>query len=156
MGSAAKEGRAMISFHEMKPEDAAAVEGIERASFAVPWSRRAFWEEAANERTLYLVARMDGEIVGYAGAWIILDEAQITNVAVAPEKRGQGIGRRLMDEMMARAKARGASRMTLEVRPSNAVALTLYKSCGFLDYGRRPRYYQDNGEDAVIMWKMEL
>ena len=156
MGSAAKEGRAMISFREMTPEDAAAVEEIERASFAVPWSRRAFWEEAANERTLYLVARMDGEIVGYAGAWIILDEAQITNVAVAPEKRGQGIGRRLMDEMMARAKARGASRMTLEVRPSNEAALTLYKSCGFLDYGRRPRYYQDNGEDAVIMWKMEL
>lgn len=146
----------MISFREMRPEDAAAVEEIERASFAVPWSRRAFWEEAKNERTLYLVALMEGEIVGYAGAWILLDEAQITNVAVAPKKRGQGIGRHLMEEMMARAKARGASRMTLEVRPSNAVALTLYKSCGFLDYGRRPHYYQDNGEDAIIMWNMQL
>ena len=156
MGSAAKEGRAMISFREMRPEDAAAVEEIERASFAVPWSRRAFWEEAKNERTLYLVALMEGEIAGYAGAWILLDEAQITNVAVAPEKRGRGIGRRLMEEMMARAKVRGASRMTLEVRPSNEAALTLYKSCGFLDYGRRPHYYQDNGEDAIIMWNMQL
>ena len=80
----------MISFREMRPEDAAAVEAIERASFAVPWSRRAFWEEAQNERTVYLVALLEGEIVGYAGAWILLDEAQITNVAVAPEKRGQG------------------------------------------------------------------
>lgn len=146
----------MISFREMRPEDAAAVEEIERASFAVPWSRRAFWEEAQNERTVYLVALLEGEIVGYAGAWILLDEAQITNVAVAPEKRGQGVGRRLMEEMMRRAKARGAMRMTLEVRPSNEAALTLYKSCGFHDYGRRPHYYQDNGEDAVIMWNMKL
>ena len=146
----------MISFREMRPEDAAAVEEIERASFAVPWSRRAFWEEAQNERTVYLVALLEGEIVGYAGAWIILDEAQITNVAVTPEKRGQGVGRRLMEEMMRRAKARGAMRMTLEVRPSNEAALTLYKSCGFQDYGRRPRYYQDNGEDAIIMWNMKL
>lgn len=156
MGGAAEEGRAMISFREMHPEDAAAVERIERVSFAVPWSRRAFWEETANERTLYLVAIAEGKIVGYAGAWIVLDEAQITNVAVAPEKRGQGVGRRLMEEMMARAKARGAVRMTLEVRPSNEAALTLYKSCGFEDYGRRPHYYQDNGEDAVIMWHMHL
>ncbi len=156
MGGAAKEGGAMISFREMRPEDAAAVEAIERASFAVPWSRRAFWEEAQNERTVYLVALLQGEIVGYAGAWILLDEAQITNVAVAPEKRGQGVGRRLMAEMMMRAKARGAMRMTLEVRPSNEAALTLYKSCGFQDYGRRPHYYQDNGEDAVIMWNMKL
>ena len=156
MGGAAKEGGAMISFREMRPEDAAAVERIERASFAVPWSRRAFWEEAQNERTVYLVALLQGEIVGYAGAWILLDEAQITNVAVAPEKRGQGVGRCLMEEMMRRAKVRGAMRMTLEVRPSNEAALTLYKSCGFQDYGRRPRYYQDNGEDAIIMWNMKL
>ena len=146
----------MISFREMMPQDAAEVERIEQASFAVPWSRQSFWEEAANEQTLYLLLLEDEQIIGYAGAWLVLDEAQVTNVAIAAEKRGQGFGHKLMAELMARARERGARRMTLEVRPSNTAALALYKDCGFADYGRRPRYYQDNGEDAVIMWNMKL
>ena len=146
----------MISFREMMPQDAAEVERIEQVSFAVPWSRQSFWEEAANEQTLYLLLLEDEQIIGYAGAWLVLDEAQVTNVAIAPEKRGQGFGHKLMAELMACARERGARRMTLEVRPSNTAALALYKDCGFADYGRRPRYYQDNGEDAVIMWNMKL
>ena len=74
----------MISFREMTPEDADAVEQVEKASFFVPWSRKSFWEEAANERTYYLLALDDDKVVGYAGTWILDDEAQITNVAVAP------------------------------------------------------------------------
>ena len=74
----------MISFREMKPDDAAAVEEVEKASFSMPWSRKSFWEEAANERTYYLLALDDGKVIGYAGTWILDDEAQITNVAVAP------------------------------------------------------------------------
>ena len=146
----------MISFREMMPQDAAEVERIEQVSFAVPWSRQSFWEEAANEQTLYLLLLEDEQIIGYAGVWLVLDEAQVTNVAIAPEKRDQGFGHKLMAELMARARERGARRMTLEVRPSNTAALALYKDCGFKDYGRRPRYYQDNGEDAVIMWNMKL
>ena len=146
----------MISFREMKPEDAEAVEEVEKASFAVPWSRKSFWEEAANERTCYLLA-LDGEtVVGYAGAWILDDEAQVTNIAVAPQRRGQKIGAGLLGALIRAAKERGATRMTLEVRPSNTAALALYEKFGFKDYGRRPHYYLDNGEDAVIMWNFHL
>ena len=146
----------MISFREMRPEDADAVEEVEKASFAVPWSRKSFWEEAANERTYYLLALDDEKVVGYAGTWILDDEAQITNVAVTPEYRGQKVGAGLMENLIKEAKKRGATRMTLEVRPSNTAALALYEKFGFKDYGRRPHYYLDNGEDAVIMWNMSL
>ena len=146
----------MISFREMTPEDADAVEQVEKASFSVPWSRKSFWEEAANERTYYLLALDDGKVVGYAGTWILDDEAQITNVAVAPERRGQKIGAGLMENLIEEAKKRGATRMTLEVRPSNTAAIALYEKFGFKDYGHRPHYYLDNGEDAVIMWNMNL
>ncbi len=146
----------MISFREMKPEDADAVEAVEKASFSVPWSRKSFWEEAANERTYYLLA-LDGDaVIGYAGTGILDDEAQITNGAVAPEYRGKKVGAGLMTELIKEAKKRGATRMTLEVRPSNTAALALYQKFGFKDCGRRPHYYLDNGEDAVIMWNMKL
>ena len=146
----------MISFREMRPEDAEAVEKVEKASFAVPWSRKSFWEEAANERTYYLLALEDNEVIGYAGTWILDDEAQITNVAVGPTHRGKGVGAKLMEELIRAARARGATRMTLEVRPSNEAAVALYKKFGFKDYGRRPHYYLDNGEDAMIMWNFFL
>ncbi len=146
----------MIHFRQMTPEDAAGVELVEKASFAVPWSREAFWQEAASERAFYLLVLEDERIIGYAGTWIILDEAQITNVAIAPEYRGQGIGSQLMKELICQVKARGATAMTLEVRPSNAPAIALYTSFGFRDTGRRPGYYQDNGEDAIIMWNTKL
>ena len=146
----------MITFREMVPEDAAGVEAVEKESFAIPWSRQFFWEEAANERTYYLLALEDEVIIGYAGTWIIEDEAQITNVAIAPRYRGQGIGTRMMAEIIQAAKQRGAVRMTLEVRPSNTAALALYTAFGFKSAGRRPHYYQDNGEDAIIMWNMKL
>ena len=146
----------MISFREMKPEDADAVEAVEKASFSVPWSRKSFWEEAANERTYYLLALDDGKVIGYAGTWILDDEAQITNVAVEPGHRRKGVGAKLMEALIREAKKRGATRMTLEVRPSNAAALALYEKFGFKDCGHRPHYYLDNGEDAVIMWNMKL
>ena len=113
----------MIHFRQMTPEDAAGVELVEKASFAVPWSRQAFWQEAASERAYYLLVLEDEKIIGYAGTWIILDEAQITNVAIAPEYRGRGIGSQLMAALIQAVKARGATAMTLEVRPSNAAAI---------------------------------
>ena len=121
----------MISFREMKPEDAECVAAIEAASFPVPWSRQSFWEEASNEKTYYLLAIVEGEIVGYAGAWLVLDEAQVTNIAVAPLHRGRGVGRALLTELIGRVKVRGAERMTLEVRPSNTAAIALYHALGF-------------------------
>ncbi len=146
----------MINFREMLPEDADEVAEVEKKCFPVPWSRESFWREASNENTLYLLMLNDDEIIGYAGTWISFEEAQITNVAVVPEYRGNGNGRALMEELIRRVKEKGVTAMTLEVRPSNAVALGLYESLGFKDCGRRPKYYSDNGEDAIIMWNTGL
>jgi len=145
-----------LDFREMAPEDADAVEVVEKACFSIPWSRDSFWKEAANENTLYLLA-LDGErVIGYAGCWISFEECQITNVAILPEYRGQGIGTRLFGAIIEAVKAKGVTAMTLEVRPSNAPARALYARYGFKDAGRRPHYYQDDGEDAIIMWNTKL
>ena len=145
-----------LSFRRMAREDADAVEVVEKACFKIPWSRESFWKAAGNADTCYLLA-LDGErVIGYAGCWVSFEEAQITNVAILPAYRGKGIATKLLKELFRLAVKRGITAMTLEVRPSNTAALALYKDCGFKDYGRRPRYYQDNGEDAVIMWNMKL
>ena len=145
-------------FRKMVPEDADAVARVEAACFPVPWSRESFWREASNEHTSYILAvdTETNEIIGYAGCWILGDEAQITNVAILPEYRGCGAGTQLMAASIAAACARGATAMTLEVRPSNAPALALYHHFGFAEVGRRKGYYSDNGEDAIIMWNTRL
>ena len=145
-----------LSFREMASEDADAVEIVEKACFAIPWSRESFWKEAANENTVYLLA-LDGEqVIGYAGCWISFEECQITNVAILPEYRGQGIGTKLFGAIIDAVKAKGVTAMTLEVRPSNAPARALSARYGCKDAGRRPHYYQDDGEDAIIMWNTKL
>ena len=145
-----------LNFREMVPEDADGVEQVEKACFSIPWSRQSFWEEASNENTLYLLA-LDGEnIIGYAGTWLVAGEAQITNVAISPEYRGQGVATSLMTELVRRVRERGITAMTLEVRPSNAPALALYAKFGMKEVGRRKGYYADNGEDAIIMWNTKL
>lgn len=146
----------MISLRRMRPEDADAVAAIEAASFSVPWTRQSFWEEASNDMAYYLIAEECGRIAGYAGIWLVADEAQVMNIAVSPACRGLGIGAMLMTGLICAAKERGAERMTLEVRPSNIHARALYESFGFTSAGVRPGYYLDNGEDAIIMWKMSL
>ena len=145
-----------MSFREMAPGDAEQVEMVEKACFAIPWSRQSFWEEAANENTLYLLALDGEEVIGYAGTWILAGEAQVTNVAILPEYRGQGVGTSLMKELVRRVRERGAAAMTLEVRPSNVPALALYRKFGMKEAGRRKGYYADNGEDAIIMWNTDL
>lgn len=145
-----------VTFREMVPDDAAAVEVVERACFPVPWSRESFWREAANKYTCYRLALAGDEIIGYGGCWLSFGDAEVTNIALAPEWRGRGLGRALMEDLIRAAMARGATAMTLEVRPSNAPALALYARYGFQPAGRRPHYYSDNGEDAIIMWNTRL
>ena len=145
-----------VHFRVMAPEDADDVERVEKACFSIPWSREAFWKEASNENTLYLLALDGKRVVGYAGCWISYEEAQITNVAVLPEYRGKGIGTRLFGAVIDAVKAKGVTAMTLEVRPSNEPALALYDRYGFKAAGRRPHYYQDDGEDAIIMLNTRL
>lgn len=127
---------------------------IEQEAFAEPWTREAYLEEAARPIS-HLIALVSGEnlerLVGYAGFWQIFDEADINNVAIAPDLRGQGHGRQLIRGVLAAAERLGCRRLVLEVRPSNTAALALYRGCGFAECGRRAGYYQDNGEDALIM-----
>lgn len=144
----------MLLIEPMQVEDVEEVLAIERASFAAPWSRLAFLSELLeNERAVYLVAREEGAVIGYVGMWRILDEGHITNLAVHPDARRRGVGRRLLEALCNLAIARGLRRLTLEVRVSNSVAQHLYESLGFSVAGIRPGYYQDNQEDALIMWR---
>ena len=144
-----------MQIDRMTVEDASYLAELDIKCFAVPWSEKSFREECENPHATYFVAKIDGKIVGYGGVWIVADEAQITNVAIHPDYQGQGISRRLLENLIEVIKARGAERLTLEVRPSNTAALNLYTSLGFKDCGRRPHYYED-GEDAIIMWILKL
>lgn len=146
-----------VTFEEMRLEHLDQVVEIEKASFPSPWSRGAFvYEILQNNFAYYIVARAGEKVVGYAGMWLILDEAHITNVAVHPGYRRNNIGRSLMLEMIRRAAVMGINRMTLEVRPSNAAARHLYATLGFKETGVRKCYYTDTNEDAIIMWKDDL
>jgi len=146
----------MITFRKMVKEDAAGVELVEKASFGMPWSRQSFWEAAVNKDAYYLLALDENEIVGYAGTWLVADEAHIMNVAIAPMHRMMGLGRKMMVELIRIVKEKGITAMTLEVRPSNTVARKLYEKMGFKSVGLRKGYYEDNKEDAMIMWLTKL
>lgn len=142
-----------MTIRRMTVADVAQVHALEVATFAMPWSRQSFVEEMErNACARYLVAEEDnGDILAYAGAWVIFDEAHVTNVAVAAARRGQGIGRAIMEALMRYVANLGARYLTLEVRRSNATAQGLYRSLGFTELGVRKRYYEDNGEDALLM-----
>lgn len=148
-----------FTFRRMVQDDADEVARIEAACMPVPWSRQSFWEEASHTDAYYLLA-LDSEnnnrIVAYAGCWILANEGHITNVAVDPAYQGHGLGKMLMRELMLRVKEHGADSMTLEVRPTNTVALKLYTSLGFKSVGRRPHYYTNPVEDAEIMWNTRI
>ena len=136
----------------MTVEDVPAVAAIEAATFPTPWSEDAFRKEITdNPVARYLVAEKDGAVIGFAGAWIILDESHITNIAILAEHRGNGYGRALTAALMQYLSNLGAAYATLEVRKSNVTAQNLYKSLGYVSVGVRKRYYEDNGEDALLM-----
>jgi ribosomal-protein-alanine N-acetyltransferase len=143
---------AAVRIGPMGVDDVPAVLDIERASFTTPWPPEAFQQELRHNRLArYVVARQSGAVVGYAGVWLMVDEAHITTFAVHPDWRRQGIGRRLLLAMIGLAEDLGAVRMTLEVRVSNEAAQALYSEHGFAIAGRRERYYTDDGEDAYVM-----
>lgn len=129
---------------------------IEKESNGSPWSPLSFEKEIDHEPTEFLVATKGGDVVGYAGAWIIADECHVTTIAVAPEYRRQGLGKKMMDEILARSKDRGVLCATLEVRADNEAAIKMYEKLGFVISGKRKAYYPDNKEDAVIMWLNDL
>ena len=129
-----------------------AVHAIEQASFTSPWPPHAYRSEIETNRLAhYLVATIDDEVVAYGGIWLMVDEAHITTFAVHPAWRRQRIGEQLLLALLDIAIARHAREATLEVRLSNMAARKLYAKYGFRPVGVRPRYYSDDGEDALIM-----
>jgi [ribosomal protein S18]-alanine N-acetyltransferase len=141
-----------ISVEPMSLDDLPAVHAIERASFSVPWPDDAYRNELLTNRLAsYVVARAGTEIVGFGGLWVMVDEAHITTFAVDPRWRRRGVGEWMLLGLLDRAMARLAREATLEVRLSNMPARRLYEKYGFRPVGIRPRYYSDNGEDALIM-----
>jgi ribosomal-protein-alanine N-acetyltransferase len=136
----------------MRTGDVAAVLEIERLSFSSPWPAYAFEQElTANRLAHYVVARNEERVVGFAGIWLMVDEAHVTTFGVHPDHRRRGVGRRLLLRLAELAIELGTVRMTLEVRVSNAPAQALYRSFGFEVAGRRIAYYSDDGEDALVM-----
>lgn len=140
-------------FRYMREEDIDQVLEVEHASFTLPWSREAFYNELHNNKfAVYIVIEDHQKVVGYCGAWIVVDEAHVTNVAILPEYRGKKLGEALMNKLMSVAREMGTKSMTLEVRVTNHVAQSLYRKFGFQNGGIRKNYYSDNQEDALIMW----
>ena len=136
----------------MARQDLDRVVAIERQSFPTSWRREAYERELLNLNARYLVAKVGAEVVGYGGMWVIAPEAHITTLAVAPDNRRRGIGERLLTALLEAAEDMGASRVTLEVRESNAAARALYHKYGFEAVAYMRGYYPDTGEDAVVMW----
>lgn len=135
--------------------DIAPVFAIERRVFSSPWSEASFAQELeTNRAACYLVLDVDSEVVAYAGTWFVIDEAHITNIAVSPDHRRRGYGRIITQALLDTARDNGMRLATLEVRRSNLAAQHLYHALGFHDVGYRKRYYTDNNEDALIMYKL--
>ena len=146
-----------VRISAMRAEDIPDAHEVEHASFPVPWPAYALRQELETNRLArYLVARVEGEVVAYAGLWMMVDEAHITTFAVLPTWRRQGVGASLLMALLDLATDLGATLATLEVRLSNIDARRLYERFGFRPVGVRPHYYSDNGEDALIMTSDEL
>ena len=141
----------MIRIRRMEPRDICAAADIEKENFSRPWSRESFDSSAFRKDTVYLAAEKDGCLVGYAGMWISLDEGEITNVAVAQQEQGQGIGRMLMEQLLTEAETAGVASCVLEVRKSNVRAIALYESMGFQRAGTRRNFYEAPVEDGIVM-----
>src|SRR5438128_8631718 len=141
-----------LTLARMYADDVPDVMAVDRLCFRTPWSENAYLSELKNAAAYYLVARVDGDLIGFAGAWIVMDEAHITTLGVHPEYRGRKIGERLFAEILVAAIRQGVRRASLEVRESNECARRLYEKYGFTAVARRRGYYSDNSEDAVVMW----
>ncbi|HWJ14915.1 MAG TPA: ribosomal protein S18-alanine N-acetyltransferase [Gemmatimonadaceae bacterium] len=132
--------------------DLASVASIERTAFSDPWSLRSFREALDSGSVYFACARSDaGSVLGYVVAWFVADQGEIANIAVAPDQRGRGVGRALLDAALGEAAARGIAAVFLEVRDSNQRARELYASRGFEEVGRRRRYYRRPVEDAIVL-----
>lgn len=145
-----------VVIERMTFDDIENVLKVENDCFSTPWSKDSFVRELEeNKVALYLVAKVENVAVGYIGVWRIQNEGHITNVAVHSDFRGRGIGNMLVSGLLSLCEKEGIDAFTLEVRRSNIIAQNLYKKFQFAECGFRKGYYQDNNEDAIIMWRRE-
>lgn len=126
---------------------------ISNLSFSSPWHRSSYEQELSNSLARYFVAKIDDKVIGFVGTWIIVDESHITNVAVHPDYRGHGIASKLIESLIDYCDEQKCTAYTLEVRAGNKAAISLYEKYGFKVDGIRKEYYQDNKEDALLMWR---
>lgn len=138
---------------DASPEDIGALEELERLCFSIPWTAEQLSSQMPDGEHEFLTADCGGALLGYVGMMHVLDEGYISNVAVAPSARRQGIGSALIDELLSRAEALALSFVTLEVRQGNEPAKALYEKHGFQAVGVRRDYYAQPKEDAVLMTK---
>ncbi len=136
---------------KMTDSHVGAVWEIEKECFSVPWSEFALREELTNPLARFFVLEKDGETVGYIGSHNILGEVYITNVGVMKKVRGKGYGKALVNHLLKEMKNESADFVSLEVRVSNEVAISLYKNAGFQEVGYRKGFYQKPKEDAMLM-----
>ncbi len=148
------EAGAPLDFRRMREADVPRVMQIENAAFSHPWSEDLVRRELTHEfSTVLLAEEPGGPVLGFVICWLVHDELHVLNVAVAPEARRRGVARQLLDRVEAAAREQGGRAALLEVRVSNAPAIALYRSLGYRDVAIRPRYYADDGEDALVMDK---
>lgn len=140
-----------VTVEPMRKNDLDQVVAIERKSFPQPWTKCQFASEMDRRPSVCLVARRESDVLGHLIFWLLVPEIHILNIAVKPEMRQKGIGRLLMDYLFAYAQETGVDEIYLEVRPSNEAALALYERVGFVVTGRRPNYYPESKEDALLM-----
>ena len=138
----------------IREEDARQIHAIETLCFAMPWSEESILHDVKENVVARWLVMDDGagRVLAYAGMWLVLDEAHVCKIAVHPDFRRRGYGRRIFQALMTLAQQSGMGMITLEVRRSNLAAQNLYHACGMLDVGYRKRYYEDNREDALIMY----
>lgn len=146
-----------MNIRRMTLDDLAQVVAIDTASFSLPWPERSFrFEITDNPASRAWVAETDGKIVGMIVSWLLVDEAHIATLATHPDFRRQGIARKLLIFSLQSMMSEGALTSVLEVREGNAAAQEMYRKFGFEESGRRPRYYRDNDEDAILMTLYKL
>jgi [ribosomal protein S18]-alanine N-acetyltransferase len=148
--------RGHLKFEPLKPKHLPAVLAIENKVNIAPWSERSFNNEVDHPHGIFLAAILDGEVIGYGGVWLVVDEAHVINIAIEDGKRRRGIGFEVMQELLRQSKEAGMACSTLEVRAGNEAAISMYEKLGYIRAGLRKNYYPVNKEDAVVMWLYEL
>jgi len=142
-----------LVIQKMSKEDVDQVAGLEKICFSDPWSKETFLEELKLKLAIPLVVKLEEKVVGYTCLWHLDDQLEVANFAVSPDHRKKGVGEKLMKRILMEAKERGCKSIVLSVRESNQGAVNLYTKFGFVEVGRRKKYYRLPTEDALTMVK---